>query len=185
MTRPEETEHGQAGRGDALAASPVGFDDFYQETFPLMVAALQQRSHLDEAAAEEVAQDTFATLLQKWELVRAATNPTGYALVAARRRSIDLRRKFREVSLDLDALLEFVPDADAEHALAAVEQLRALDGLLGLLSPMQRQVFYLHFHFGLESREIADRLGITPSTASVHLHQARKRLRVHLINNDS
>ncbi|MDX3844955.1 RNA polymerase sigma factor [Streptomyces europaeiscabiei] len=178
MTRSEETEHGQAGRGDALPASPVGFEDFYRQTFPLMVATLQRRIHLDEATAEEVAQDTFATLLQKWELVRAAPNPTGYALVAARNRSIDLRRRFREVTLDLDAILEYMPDA--EDAIAGVEQSVALEGLLVHLSPMQRQVFYLHFRFGLESREIADWLGVTPSTASVHLHHARKRLRVHL-----
>lgn len=185
MARSEETEHGQAGRGDALPASPVGFDDFYRETFPLMVATLRRRSHLDEAAAEDVAQDTFTTLLQQWERVQTASNPTGYALVAARHRSIDLQRKFREVSLDVDALLEFVPDAAAEHALADVELMRTLGRSLVHLSPMQRHVFYLHYQFRLASREIADWLGITPATASVHLHQARKRLRVHLIGDDS
>jgi RNA polymerase sigma factor (sigma-70 family) len=48
------------------------------------------------------------------------------------------------------------------------------------LSPKQRAAMVLHFCDGYTLAEVADIIGSTTSAVSVHLHRARKRLRVLL-----
>jgi RNA polymerase sigma factor (sigma-70 family) len=44
------------------------------------------------------------------------------------------------------------------------------------LSPNQRAAILLHHVNGLDTAEVADRMGIARSTVRVHLYRARKRL---------
>jgi RNA polymerase sigma-70 factor (ECF subfamily) len=53
----------------------------------------------------------------------------------------------------------------------------ALMDALRRLPPNQRAAVVMHYIGDLPVREIADRLGITPTTVKVHLHRGRRRLR--------
>lgn len=52
-----------------------------------------------------------------------------------------------------------------------------LVSLLGRLPPNQRAAIVLHYYADRPVREVAAVLGVTPATARVHLHRARRRLR--------
>jgi RNA polymerase sigma-70 factor (ECF subfamily) len=60
----------------------------------------------------------------------------------------------------------------ALDGVVADETERRLMGVLGRLSPMQREVFSLRVSEGLSYREIADVLGSTEGAARVHYHNA-------------
>jgi DNA-directed RNA polymerase specialized sigma24 family protein len=48
---------------------------------------------------------------------------------------------------------------------------------LAALTPVQRAAVLLHYYGGLRSGEIAEALGVPPSTARFHLMLARRNLR--------
>jgi RNA polymerase sigma factor (sigma-70 family) len=63
----------------------------------------------------------------------------------------------------------------------------ALDVMLALrrLSPRQRSVFVLFYLDDRPTNQIAELLGMSPATVSVHLHRARRRLRSILEEDDA
>ena len=67
-----------------------------------------------------------------------------------------------------------------ERAGELTEVRAGLRGAIARLSPGQRTVVVLRDLYGWSNAEVARELGITPTTAKVRLHRARKRLRVLL-----
>lgn len=66
---------------------------------------------------------------------------------------------------------------DAEHALAARQDLAILRAAIEALPPKTRAVFVLYRVEGLSYREIAERLDISPRTVEYHLRQALAQCR--------
>ncbi|RMH59582.1 MAG: RNA polymerase sigma factor [Candidatus Hydrogenedentota bacterium] len=65
------------------------------------------------------------------------------------------------------------------HFEAAEIRIR-IDSALGVLTPLQRQVFLMKEFEGMKHREIAEKLGIAEGTAKVHYFHALARLREEL-----
>lgn len=82
------------------------------------------------------------------------------------------RRQVIELSPDV-ADPAASPEGDAEAAATAAK----LQEGLGKLARLQREVFMLRAHQGLEYGEIARALDITEGAARVHYHHAVKRLK--------
>jgi RNA polymerase sigma-70 factor (sigma-E family) len=140
------------------------FDALYAERYDDMVRVAFLMVG-DNAVAEELVQDAFARVHQRWARI---DNPRAYLHVAVlntarnelRRRSLRRRRPFD-------------PRPDAQTDQASVELLDAL----GVLSARQRAVVVLRFYEGRSEAEIADLLGVRPGTVKSLLHRALNRLR--------
>lgn len=126
----------------------------------------------DPDTAQDVLADTFLVLWRRLEEVPGeAELPWCYAVArnclanaerAARRRRGLVERIVR-LQPPAEVAREDLPDPAVHRALAR-------------LSATDREVLRLSAWEGLDPREIADVLGITPNAASIRLHRARRRL---------
>lgn len=72
-----------------------------------------------------------------------------------------------------------------DHAVPDDEEAHALVAALQQITPRQRSVLVLHYYAGYRTREVAQILGMSPSTARVHLTTGRRRLRRLLEDDDA
>ena len=74
------------------------------------------------------------------------------------------------------------PDEAVDHRLERRETAELVARFFNELAPRQREVLELVDLQGLEPSEAAEALGVSPSTARVHLHRARRALRAVVLN---
>jgi RNA polymerase sigma factor (sigma-70 family) len=121
--------------------------------------------------AEEVMQDAFVRVLERWPAVRDSENPEGYLYRTAmnayrsrlRRAAVALRKVFRQLPPD--------------DQMAEVE---ARDTVVRALAPLparQRAAVVLMDVLGLSSEQAGDALGIRPVTVRVLAGRGRATLR--------
>ena len=140
------------------------------------VLALGRRTLSDDAAAEDVAQETFATI---WRV--AATfdpergAPAGWIFTIARNAARDVARRRRLT------IVEDVPDVvdpgvgPDEEALRSAERFRIHVALAGL-NPRAREVIELAYFEGLSQSEIAERIDVPLGTVKTRTRNALARL---------
>jgi RNA polymerase sigma-70 factor (ECF subfamily) len=140
------------------------------------VLALGRRTLSDDAAAEDVAQETFATI---WRV--AATfdpergAPAGWIFTIARNAARDVARRRRLT------VVEEVPDVvdpgigPEDEALRSAERFRIHMALAGL-NPRAREVIELAYFEGLSQSEIADRIDVPLGTVKTRTRNALARL---------
>lgn len=140
------------------------------------VLALGRRMLHDDAAAEDVAQETFATI---WR-VAATFDPergaaSAWIFTIARNAARDVGRRRRLTIVD------DVPDtADPaagpeEEALRSAERFR-VHVALATLNPRAREVIELAYFEGLTQTEIADRIDVPLGTVKTRTRNALARL---------
>ena len=158
-----------------MAARPpddtLDFEDFYASVLPCVVQAVRRLG--GGADAEDIAQEALVRVWARWEQVGPSESPAGYAFTVARNL---WRRRMREV-LPLDEARE---THDPSDHLGAVDVAQLLLTTFTTLSRQQRSVLLLIDAAGYDTAEVAERLGITPSTVRVHLARARANARARL-----
>ena len=146
------------------------FDTFFQEEHERLFKALYFVTG-NRADAEELMQEAFLRLWERWDRIDTIEDPTAYlfrvslnAFRSRRRRATTALRKLTPVDEDRD---EF---ADAEMR-ADVRQL-----LLGC-TPRQRAALLLVDLLGYPSEQAARILGVRPSTVRALATQGRRAIR--------
>lgn len=139
----------------------------------------------DDAAAEDVFQDTFVQVhesLHTFDLTRRF-RPWLFTIAANKARDA-LRKKKRRREYSLDAPLNQDNDAgtfsdvlssgavDAAHALLARDRTKLVDKALDQLTPRQREVLLLAYYQRMAYQEIADMFAIPVGTVKSRLHSA-------------
>ena len=124
----------------------------------------------DHARAEEITQDAFVRLLQHWNRVSRYDRPGAWV------RRVAIRLATREAAGSAGA-----PGSNASgdnSDVPASTGVRDLDlwKAIRTLPPRQRAVVALYYLEDMSVSEVADIVGCSESTVSVHLHRARHRL---------
>lgn len=153
-----------------VPVEPPPFEDLYLQHHREVYAAMWLVTR-DRHEAEEVTQDAFLRVLERWDRVSGMDDPSGYVFRTAmnvwrsrrRRAAVALRR----VSHSTERSNDF------EQAEARADVLQALS----VLTPRQRAALVLVDLVGLTSEEAADALGIRPSTVRVQAARARAALK--------
>lgn len=149
-------------------ADPATFETFYREHLARVVKACALVL-LDRSAAEEVAAEAFARLWSKWGQIEGEDHAGGFVFKTAMR--LCKRRASRT------EILGSLPQKHAidqmDPVLERLEVVRSLSGL----PTRQRQAVVLRDWAGMETREVADALGLAESTVRVHLARGRAALR--------
>lgn len=133
----------------------------------------------DRHEAEEVAQDAFLKVWERWDRVAGMVDPEGYLY----RTAFNLHRNRRRRSLlALRRLVRATPPPDPTDAVDDRDQVvRAL----GTLTPRQRSALVLTDLVELTSEEAARALGVRPSTVRVLAARARTTLREEIGGQDA
>jgi RNA polymerase sigma-70 factor (ECF subfamily) len=146
------------------------FEDFFErhrrELFGAMSLVTGNRTE-----AEEITQDAFLKVWERWERVATLDDPAGYLF----RTAMNLfRSRRRRLSVAARKVMGTVPPTDD---LAAIEDRDEVVRALRPLPPRQRAAIVLTAYVGLSSEEAARILGIQASTVRALATQARAGLR--------
>lgn len=146
---------------------PDGFADLYRSARQPMVrvAYLVTRS---PARAEELVQDAFVEVLQRWQGI---DNPAAYLRTSVVRAAVrSKRRRQREDEFAARQLPDVVVDP-------AIDEMRAA---LADLPAKQRAALVLRFYEDCSHEQIAATLGCSPGAARLLTHRALNSLRKDL-----
>jgi RNA polymerase sigma-70 factor (sigma-E family) len=147
--------------------SPCGFSTVYREEYPGLVR-LAYLILGSREQAEEVVQDAFVRLHDRWQRI---DNPAAYLRTSVVNGCRDVRRRLvryraREPRLAVKPETWDTPDELAD--------------VLATLPVRQRSALVLRYYAGLSEAEIALALGVRPGTVKSSIHRGLARLRQEL-----
>lgn len=161
----------------AVTDEALDFGAFFAERYGRLARACLLLTG-SPAAAEDLAQEAMARVLERWGTVSALDDPEGYLYRTAlnlhrnavRRVAMAARRQVsgRELSEEPDA---------AERRLDLLRAIRSLPRT-------QREVLVLVEWLGYTAEEAGRMLGIQPASVRGRLHRARKSLRARIGGTD-
>jgi RNA polymerase sigma-70 factor (ECF subfamily) len=152
------------------------FEEFYEATFRRLFTALCLVTW-NRYEAEEVAQEAFVRVFERWDHVGVLEDPTGYLF----RVSMNVfRSRARRASLGLRRAL-FLAPAETDD-LAAVETHDEVLRLLRGLDPNQRAAVLLTDILGYSAEEAGRALGLRASSVRSLTTRARARMKTKVVD---
>jgi RNA polymerase sigma-70 factor (ECF subfamily) len=125
----------------------------------------------DRYEAEDIAQEAFVRILERWDRVRTVEDPTGYLFRTAMN---VFRKRFRRAMLAVRRAATSTPTDDF------VDQIAASDLVIRAVAELpidQRAALIVTSLLGYSSDEAAGILGARPSTVRARATRARAALR--------
>jgi RNA polymerase sigma-70 factor (ECF subfamily) len=167
----ERSRSGVAARTSVgTAASEASFEDFFESEHRTLFRRMCLIAN-SPAEAEELMQDAFMKLWERWDRVAAMQDPTGYLY----RTAMNLfRKRYRHAIVAARRTFRADPQADV---IALVEARTAVTQALASLSPRQRAAVVLTDLIGFSSEEAAQMLGVRPGTIRSLASQGRSAIR--------
>lgn len=157
-----------AGVRDA-AATAASFEEFFELQRDRLCDLLSLVTG-NRSEAEEIAQDAFVAMWERWDRVHLMDNPAGYLHRTAMNA---FRKRYRRAKLFGRVAASLSPrtsSAPADSAVMLSEALRAL-------SPRQRAALVLTELLGYSAEDAARVIGVKASTIGVLKHRGRAALK--------
>ncbi|WP_417260390.1 RNA polymerase sigma factor [Celeribacter sp.] len=197
MSKPKNTdEHAVQG---LISGDRVAFEAVYRRHNGAMVRVASAILN-NRASAEEIAQDTWMTVLRKIDSFEGRSSLAGWIFtILTNKAKTRVKRDGRSVSLDTSDGDDTFDDAfdgrgrwkDAPELWDEITPDRIVNGrqilshvgeAIDALPPAQRAVLILRGQQELEAKEVCDILGLTEANLRVMLHRARFSLRQAIDN---
>lgn len=162
---------GRGARTEPTDAYTIpSFEDFFEEESPTLFRRMCLVTG-NRQEAEDVMQEAFVRIYERWDRVRALQDPVGYLYRTAfnvfrkrsRRAALAVRR-----SLGLASVTDEFAAAEARHLVSQA---------MARLSPRQRAALVLTELLGYGSEDAGRLLGIRPSTVRALASQGRAVMR--------
>jgi RNA polymerase sigma-70 factor, ECF subfamily len=160
---------------DAASASGAleatrNFEAFYEDENGLLFRRLWLVTG-NRAEAEELTQDAFLKVWERWDRVGAMDDPVGYLY----RTAMNLfRKRYRRAMLALRRSVGLAPSQDD---FADADDRETVRRVLATLPPRQRAALVLTEMLGFTSNEAGNALGVKPSTVRSLSHHGRESFR--------
>ena len=151
-------------------AAPLTFESFFLDEHRQLRAAVWLIVR-DTHEAEEIVQDAFVRVWERWERVASMDDSQGYLYRTAMN---VLRNRRRRAAV---AVRHLVRPAKPDDTLEAVERREVLVRALSSLTRRERAAVVLVDLLELSSEEAGSALGIKPSTVRVLASRGRERMR--------
>jgi RNA polymerase sigma-70 factor, ECF subfamily len=146
------------------------FEAFFEDEKERLLRSLSVITG-SRAEGEDLAQEAFTRVFERWETVAAMEDPAGYL----HRTAMNLfRNQYRRTRVALRRMVGLGPEQDV---FKPVEDRDAASRALGALTSRQRAALVLTEGLGYSGEEAGRLLGIKASTVWALTHQARTALR--------
>lgn len=153
-----------------MTEAPMDFEGFFRDHHPRLFAALCLTTG-SRQEAEEIAQDTFLRVLERWDRVSRMDDPVGFLFTTAMN---VFRKRYRRAKLAARLPLA---QPILDDAFATVDDRDVLVRAMRELTPQQRAAVVLTAILDYPSEEAARLLGIKGSTVRVLALKARTAMR--------
>ena len=170
MERPLRLVQDPTDVGVEVAERPRSFEEFFEAEHARVFGALCLVTG-DRDEAEEIVQDAFLRMWERWDRVAGVEDPTAYLFRTAMN---VFRNRYRRATL---ALRRTVSLGSTEDALAAIEDRDVVVRALRDLTPDQRAAVLLTGYVGLSSEEAGQLLGMRAGTVRTLASRARSQIR--------
>ena len=155
----------EASQNDALS-----FEDIVEAANVRLFRALYLMTG-SRQEAEEVMQDAFLAVWERWDRVAAMDHPTGYLF----RTALNLwRKRLRRASVAARKALSLVPGDDP---FATVDEREAVFVALRSLKPKERAAIVVTGLLGYTAESAAPLLGMSAATVRMYASRARAALK--------
>ncbi|HEY7659570.1 MAG TPA: sigma-70 family RNA polymerase sigma factor [Actinomycetota bacterium] len=155
---------------EPIVAGPLSFEIFFEAEARTLFRRLCAVTG-NSAEAEEIMQDAFLALWERWERVGAMQDPTGYLYRTAMN---VFRKRTRRAALALRRALSPAPDPEP---FAEIDEQQDVVAALVELTPRQRAALVLTDVMDYSSEEAGRALGVTAGTVRGLASRARAALR--------
>jgi RNA polymerase sigma-70 factor (sigma-E family) len=176
------TTAGQSpGRAPRRGLERWGADEAVEQLYATHYRQLVRLSVLlvrDRESAEEIVQDSFVAMHDKWQTLRDPQKGLAYLRQAVVNRSRSALRHRGVEARYVAPVPRDAPGAD-DSALARERRQLVLDAL-HQLSERQREVLTLRYYLDLDEASIADQLGISRGAVKSHASRGAAALRALL-----
>ena len=159
-----------SGQLEARDLPPLTFERFFEQEQDRLLRALSVITG-SRREAEDLAQEAFTRVFERWDRVVTMDEPAGYL----HRTAMNLfRNQYRRAKVAIGRTIGIGPPHDV---FKAVEDRDAATRALGALTARQRAALVLTEALGYSGAEAGAILGIKASTVWALTHQARSALR--------
>ena len=169
MLTEDPTTHSDVPRLAPDTGSWSFEDLFHAEKDRLFQAMVMLTGNRQEA--EDLMQDAFVRVFERWDRVRSIEDPTGYLYRTAMN---GFRSHYRRSAL---ALRRAVQPRDPRDDIARADRHLDLTRQLAQLTKKQRTALVLTDLLDLSSEEAAEVMGLTPGAVRTQASRARTQLR--------
>lgn len=158
------------------AARPPEFRDFFETEYERLGRALFLVTG-NASEAEDLAQEAFVRVYERWDRIRVMESPTGYLF----RTAMNLHRsRLRRLASWARRRLDERPEAGGQDPGEAVATRQEIAAALAALPAGQRAALVLVEWLGMTDEEAGRALGIAPVSVRVRISRARAFLRTNL-----
>ena len=155
-------------------SDPKSFRSLYDAYYAYLCGLAVSYIH-DFEQARELVNDVF---LRVWERrMEFKYPPLPYLISSVRNACYNYLRDIRKESRVTLDFMERIPEVALYDESDVEDIMQVIANLTPNLPNRCREVFALHFQEGMDTADIADRLGITPSTVRVQLKIALDKIR--------
>lgn len=170
ISRLPSADRADAARVRPATDRPASFEEFFEAERRNLLAALIVMTG-NRAEAEELLQDAFLKVWERWDRVAAMDEPVGFLY----RTAMNLfRNRLRRAATALQRRQDFFR---REDGLGDVEHRDEAVRLLARLTPRERTALVVTAFLGYSSEEAGQLLGIRATTVRVLTNRARASLR--------
>ena len=167
----ETTRLGVVGMDvDEVASPPASFESFFEQERDRLYRALWLVTR-NRFEAEELTQEAFVRILERWDRVSVMVDPRAYLFRTAMNA---FRTGYGRARLAAKRTMKVLP---ADDTIAEIDERDAAVRALAHLSPRQRAAVVLTDMLGFRSEEAASMLGIRASTLRMHASRAHAALK--------
>jgi RNA polymerase sigma factor (sigma-70 family) len=177
MLTDDPTTHSDVSRLTPDDGSWSFEDLFHAEKDRLYQAMVMLTGNRQEA--EDLMQDAFVRVFERWDRVSSVEDPIGYLYRTAMN---GFRSHYRRSAL---ALRRAVPPRDRRDDIARADRHLDLTRRLALLTKKQRTALVLTDFLELSSEEAAEAMGLTPGAVRTQASRARTQLRKAVGDDDA
>jgi RNA polymerase sigma-70 factor, ECF subfamily len=156
--------------GEGALPIATSFEEFFDAERTRLFGALAVMSG-NRGEAEEIMQDAFLKVWERWDRVSAMESPQGFLYRTALN---TYRKRLRRAGVAVRKAVHALPEDDA---LSDVETRHDVARLLRGLTQREREAMVLTAYLGYSTQEAGELLGIRASTVRVLTTRARASLR--------